>query len=295
MARFSFNVKTCLATKISFARTLFFFFETPRGVHAALSSRQASGCSPLLAAAATLTAVSPWMVPHGAAPPTPRPAFERPQRMPRFPWRVRSMESSHSILNALPGRGLLQGAREMAWIFDEYTKFSGFSPGIVTGKVGQPVGLQRVLHWVAPGQALSGCMSSCELCRQRHGDGQATSLQAWLAVCGCAGWQCRWHAARPHRCCYLASLKAFPARQRARQTRQPSPTHQLARPNLSPTTHTHRHTHTLGRAPPPPPPPRPLAARVAARLTRARGRHRARHRFCRTRAAQGTGPGRHPQ
>lgn len=29
----------------------------------------------------------------------------------------------------------MQGAREMAWIFDEYTKFSGFSPGIVTGKV----------------------------------------------------------------------------------------------------------------------------------------------------------------
>ena len=23
----------------------------------------------------------------------------------------------------------------MAWIFDEYTKFAGFSPGIVTGKV----------------------------------------------------------------------------------------------------------------------------------------------------------------
>lgn len=26
-------------------------------------------------------------------------------------------------------------ARVMAWIFDEYSKFCGFSPGVVTGKV----------------------------------------------------------------------------------------------------------------------------------------------------------------
>ena len=27
------------------------------------------------------------------------------------------------------------GAREMAWFFDEYSKYKGFSPGVVTGKV----------------------------------------------------------------------------------------------------------------------------------------------------------------
>lgn len=26
------------------------------------------------------------------------------------------------------------GAREMAWFFDEYSKYKGFSPGVVTGK-----------------------------------------------------------------------------------------------------------------------------------------------------------------
>lgn len=34
----------------------------------------------------------------------------------------------------IPAPDMNTGAREMAWIFDEYTKFSGFSPGIVTGK-----------------------------------------------------------------------------------------------------------------------------------------------------------------
>jgi glutamate dehydrogenase/leucine dehydrogenase len=29
------------------------------------------------------------------------------------------------------------GAREMAWFFDEYSKYKGFSPGVVTGKVSQ--------------------------------------------------------------------------------------------------------------------------------------------------------------
>ena len=35
----------------------------------------------------------------------------------------------------IPAPDMNTGAREMAWIFDEYTKFAGFSPGIVTGKV----------------------------------------------------------------------------------------------------------------------------------------------------------------
>ncbi|GAB4814483.1 hypothetical protein N2152v2_001529 [Parachlorella kessleri] len=34
----------------------------------------------------------------------------------------------------VPAPDMNTGAREMAWIFDEYTKFAGFSPGIVTGK-----------------------------------------------------------------------------------------------------------------------------------------------------------------
>jgi glutamate dehydrogenase (NAD(P)+) len=38
----------------------------------------------------------------------------------------------------IPAPDMNTGAREMAWIFDEYTKFAGFSPGIVTGKVGAP-------------------------------------------------------------------------------------------------------------------------------------------------------------
>lgn len=34
----------------------------------------------------------------------------------------------------IPAPDMNTGAREMAWIFDEFTKFAGFSPGIVTGK-----------------------------------------------------------------------------------------------------------------------------------------------------------------
>lgn len=35
----------------------------------------------------------------------------------------------------IPAPDMNTGAREMAWFFDEYSKFKGFSPGIVTGKV----------------------------------------------------------------------------------------------------------------------------------------------------------------
>jgi glutamate dehydrogenase (NAD(P)+) len=34
----------------------------------------------------------------------------------------------------IPAPDMNTGAREMAWIFDEYSKFKGFSPGVVTGK-----------------------------------------------------------------------------------------------------------------------------------------------------------------
>ena len=35
----------------------------------------------------------------------------------------------------IPAPDMNTGAREMAWFFDEYSKFGGFSPGVVTGKV----------------------------------------------------------------------------------------------------------------------------------------------------------------
>ena len=31
--------------------------------------------------------------------------------------------------------------RVMSWFFDEYSKFAGFSPGVVTGKVGHTAGM----------------------------------------------------------------------------------------------------------------------------------------------------------
>ncbi|KAK9835361.1 hypothetical protein WJX81_004700 [Elliptochloris bilobata] len=34
----------------------------------------------------------------------------------------------------IPAPDMNTGAREMAWFFDEYSKFAGFSPGVVTGK-----------------------------------------------------------------------------------------------------------------------------------------------------------------
>lgn len=35
----------------------------------------------------------------------------------------------------IPAPDMNTGAREMAWFFDEYSKYKGFSPGVVTGKV----------------------------------------------------------------------------------------------------------------------------------------------------------------
>lgn len=35
----------------------------------------------------------------------------------------------------IPAPDMNTDARVMAWIFDEYSKFCGFSPGVVTGKV----------------------------------------------------------------------------------------------------------------------------------------------------------------
>lgn len=84
------------------------------------------------------------------------------------------------------------GARGMAWFFDEYSKFWGFSPGIVTGKVFSYLTRHRLeLHrW-----PLHCCKSACS----------ATSLQPHSAL-GCSpgasatlGAHCR-HAARHSLC-----------------------------------------------------------------------------------------------
>ena len=34
----------------------------------------------------------------------------------------------------IPAPDMNTGAREMSWFFDEYSKFAGFSPAVVTGK-----------------------------------------------------------------------------------------------------------------------------------------------------------------
>ncbi|KDD76068.1 glutamate/leucine/phenylalanine/valine dehydrogenase [Helicosporidium sp. ATCC 50920] len=47
---------------------------------------------------------------------------------------VQSLRPILGTYEDIPAPDMNTGAREMAWIFDEYTKFAGFSPGVVTGK-----------------------------------------------------------------------------------------------------------------------------------------------------------------
>ena len=47
---------------------------------------------------------------------------------------VQAMKPILGTYEDIPAPDMNTGAREMAWIFDEYTKFAGFSPGVVTGK-----------------------------------------------------------------------------------------------------------------------------------------------------------------
>ena len=42
----------------------------------------------------------------------------------------------------IPAPDMNTDARVMSWIFDEYSKFCGFSPGVVTGKV-----CSILTHW----------------------------------------------------------------------------------------------------------------------------------------------------
>jgi hypothetical protein len=86
------------------------------------------------------------------------------------------------------------GAREMAWFFDEYSKFSGFSPGVVTGKVRAraPGGLQglgfgglglgrQVGCWVW-GVSMAGTMLRTSLAKA---DSYKQLTPRAITVCGC--------------------------------------------------------------------------------------------------------------
>ena len=52
------------------------------------------------------------------------------------PYAVQSIKDVIGPHEDIPAPDMNTGAREMAWFFDEYSKFAGFSPGVVTGKVG---------------------------------------------------------------------------------------------------------------------------------------------------------------
>ncbi len=63
------------------------------------------------------------------------------------------MEMSHTLVGwqaikdvigpheDIPAPDMNTGAREMSWFFDEYSKFAGFSPAVVTGALRKPVAL----------------------------------------------------------------------------------------------------------------------------------------------------------
>jgi glutamate dehydrogenase (NAD(P)+) len=47
---------------------------------------------------------------------------------------VQALKPVLGVYEDIPAPDMNTGGREMAWLFDEYSKFSGFSPGVVTGK-----------------------------------------------------------------------------------------------------------------------------------------------------------------
>ena len=47
---------------------------------------------------------------------------------------VQALKPVLGVYEDIPAPDMNTGGREMAWIFDEYSKFAGFSPGVVTGK-----------------------------------------------------------------------------------------------------------------------------------------------------------------
>ena len=60
----------------------------------------------------------------------------KPVHSPGVPYAVQSIKDVIGPHEDIPAPDMNTGAREMAWFFDEYSKFAGFSPGVVTGKVG---------------------------------------------------------------------------------------------------------------------------------------------------------------
>lgn len=48
---------------------------------------------------------------------------------------VQNLKSLIGPFKDVPGPEISTGSRVMSWIFDEYSKFKGFSPAVVTGKV----------------------------------------------------------------------------------------------------------------------------------------------------------------
>jgi hypothetical protein len=52
---------------------------------------------------------------------------------PRVSQALRPVLGDHADI---PAPDMNTGAREMAWLFDEFSRTNGFTPGIVTGKVG---------------------------------------------------------------------------------------------------------------------------------------------------------------
>ena len=66
----------------------------------------------------------------------------------------------------IPAPDMNTGAREMAWFFDEYSKFGGFSPGVVTGKVSCAAKRlldlpPRLLRQRLPGQKVLEAQRTC--------------------------------------------------------------------------------------------------------------------------------------
>mmetsp|Transcript_6808 Transcript_6808/g.18855 ORF Transcript_6808/g.18855 Transcript_6808/m.18855 type:complete len:443 (-) Transcript_6808:1240-2568(-) len=47
---------------------------------------------------------------------------------------VQALKPVLGVYEDIPAPDMNTGGREMAWIFDEYSKYAGFSPGVVTGK-----------------------------------------------------------------------------------------------------------------------------------------------------------------
>ena len=80
------------------------------------------------------------------------------------------------VYEDIPAPDMNTGAREMAWFFDEYSKFAGFSPGVVTGKVGV-----RGLWGAAGAVGVWGLRAACQPASLPAGSVPGPSLQCCAA------------------------------------------------------------------------------------------------------------------